>query len=1025
LCIDKSFCFSVNLYRTKRFLIFHREKKMPSKVGSILVGQKKLGVLSNGNFVVAYGSGTSYYAQVMSSTGELVGSAFSSSVFPTITLLPNGNFLLLYANGSNSYVQVVSADGALLGSPVATGATITVLPNSYFVVVAQNGALGYSTQVVDVNGALSGGAVPFTAVPTITPLSNSSFVAMYQSVGNYKVQVVSSGGSLLGTATAFGTAQPNITTLPSGNFVVSYGSVGNYLVQFVNGSGVLVGAAIQSGVPQSVTVLLSGNFVVSYGSGTSYSAQFVNGSGVLVGTAIQSIGLPIVTALLNGNFVVVYFANSQYHVNFFSATGGYVGAASGTVLLYTPTLIPLANGYVAAYGYYSSISSYYLQLLNSSGAAIGATILLGASPPSFNALPNGNSLVSYQNGTSYYTKVLATTGTFVGSTLQSTNSVGITLFSNGNFVATYSAGTNYYAQVMSQAGVLMGNAIQLGAYPPNVTPLPNGNFLLSYQSGTGYYGQLFNVNATAISSAFQLTGISSPGSADLLSDDYALLSWGAGANTQLQVFYVGSNLTLVNANQPLNYSQDGRSELGQINILTEYNTATAMLTLSDPQAGTLTTPTFGNSTATFSTQTGIWQAFGDVNDVNTLLNMTQFVPTPNYKENFTVSVAVVDEGDRNATGLLAMVGVPTAPVLKNNNLNITEGQRVILTNSNLQVSPIARPVTYTMSNLKGASFELVSDPGKAITQFTQQQIDNQQIVIISNRTAPVSYEVSLSDGVFTLPTVLANVTFINHAPVVVNAPSAQVVNVDQPFSFALMANQTFMEPDGDPMTYSAQLSDGSPLSNNIQLNTSDSSQLVFTGIFSKPSSLQLTLFARDPLNATAQTPLQIIAQSGGGSTTNNNTSALAQIVAPVGAAVGMAALAGLAFAFFQYSKNKESRKDKPLANLLRDALRLKGVDNFYDSENGRQYVDAVQLLETELQKQGIDCAQMEAQDLKNLSVAIARTAHNKITPATDCFGNTVITATDLKNHASNIAIGVQQYRALPVNGDEKISCFAS
>jgi hypothetical protein len=640
----------------------------------------------------------------------------------------------------------------------------------------------------------------------------------------------------------------------------------------------------------------------------------------------------------------------------------------------------------------------------STGALVGTAIQFGAYIGGITTLPNGNFVATYSTIPNYYYAqiVNATNGALLGSPIQGALAA---LLPNGNFVATYSTSSNYYAQVVNAtSGALVGNAMQFSVYAPTVTVLSNGNFLVTYSSSSNGYGQIFDSNATPISGTFE---ISSPPLSSIvrLSNDYLAITSTSG----IQIFYVGTTLALANTNQQINYLQDKTNDLSEIAILTEYNTANATLTLSNSQAGILTTSTSGNVTSTFSPQTGIWQASGDVNEVNALLNATQFIPTPNYKGNFTVDLSVVDGGNRTANGILTLIGIPTAPVLTNSSLAITEGQSVVLTNSDLGVTPATRPVTFTMTNVNGGYFEQISNVGQSITQFTQQQIDNQQIRFVSNRTAPVSYQVSLSDGVFTLPSVPANVTFINHAPVVINSPSTQVVAVNQPFDFSFVANQIFTDADGDPLTYFAESGDGSPLPNTVHFDASQPNQLDFNGLIGTLGGTQVNLFARDPLNATAKTQFQILAQFSN-STSITNINAASQIAAPVGVALGMVVLGGGGFAFWRYLKDKKGREGHQLANFLRDSLNLKGVDNFYESENGRNYVLFVQNLIQGLQQVGIDTKTMRPGELRELANDVATVARSKVRADSDCLGRSGITVDDLNSRTQELVAGVQMER---------------
>jgi hypothetical protein len=390
------------------------------------------------------------------------------------------------------------------------------------------------------------------------------------------------------------------------------------------------------------------------------------------------------------------------------------------------------------------------------------------------------------------------------------------------------------------------------------------------------------------------------------------------------------------------------------------------------------------------------------------------VPSTNYDGNFTIDLNVVDEGNRIASGVLTLVGIPTSPVLKNNTLTIEEGQSVLLSNSNLQVTPVTRPVTFTISDLQGGYFEWVSNPGKYILQFTEQQINAQQIRFVSNRTALVAYKVGVSDAHFNLPPVSANVIFTNHAPVVVNTPASQEIQVNQPFHFGLVANQTFMDIDGDPLTFTAALSNGTALPNWIQFDASQPNQLDFSGTASSVGSTYVSVFAKDPLNATARADFGLFAVNNGTVNTIANGSSGGIAGAVIGGLLGLGALVGAGFGFWRYATDKTTRKGEEFADYIRDALRLKGVGNFKDHAEGKRYLAMVNNLTQALQQAGIDATVMRTGELRELANDVAGAARNKISPAADCLGRSEITVDDLNSKLQDIIADVQILRSSSV-----------
>jgi len=69
---------------------------------------------------------------------------------------------------------------------------------------------------------------------------------------------------------------------------------------------------------------------------------------------------------------------------------------------------------------------------------------------------------------------------------------------------------------------------------------------------------------------------------------------------------------------------------------------TAILTLSNVEAGSLSTGTSGTVTSIFDATTGVWSASGALVDVNTLLAGVIFTPASNFSGNFSIDTSVSD-----------------------------------------------------------------------------------------------------------------------------------------------------------------------------------------------------------------------------------------------------------------------------------------------------------------------------------------------------------------------------------------------
>ena len=88
--------------------------------------------------------------------------------------------------------------------------------------------------------------------------------------------------------------------------------------------------------------------------------------------------------------------------------------------------------------------------------------------------------------------------------------------------------------------------------------------------------------------------------------------------------------------------------------------------------------------------------------------------------------------------------------LDHNQLKIDQGQTSLLTSDNLSAedsSGFTTTLTFKISGVVQGQFEFSSSPGKAITEFQQQNISNRVVNFVhDNSINPPAYKVSVSDG---------------------------------------------------------------------------------------------------------------------------------------------------------------------------------------------------------------------------------------------------------------------------------------
>jgi hypothetical protein len=100
--------------------------------------------------------------------------------------------------------------------------------------------------------------------------------------------------------------------------------------------------------------------------------------------------------------------------------------------------------------------------------------------------------------------------------------------------------------------------------------------------------------------------------------------------------------------------------------------------------------------------------------------------------------------------IITFNNVNDMPILVNNKLTINEGQTVVLNNAMLSATDVDNndaTLTFTVNNVQYGQFKRSSNPGVAITTFTQQEIIDSEIQFIhdGSKEAPF-YKVKVSDG---------------------------------------------------------------------------------------------------------------------------------------------------------------------------------------------------------------------------------------------------------------------------------------
>ena len=379
----------------------------------------------------------------------------------------------------------------------------------------------------------------------------------------------------------------------------------------------------------------------------------------------------------------------------------------------------------------------------------------------------------------------------------------------------------------------------------------------------------------------------------------------------------------------------------------------------------------------------------------------------------TIEFSVNDGTDESNLFSRELVIEPLSnqPVLINNQLIIEENENVVLSPADLSADDpdsADTDIVFTVTNVEGGQFELnfASDP---VTSFTQQQINTGQVRFSQDGSESVFYEVSVSDGTSATAPVAANVFFINvnDAPIVISNIPDKTLELEVPFNFIVLPDEIFSDPDGDPLSYQVEQDNGKALPNWLSYSMENNQSLLFAGIPPSTGQTRLSLLATDPQNAQGKTDFALTVPSGGSGGQNNIAGIAGGAAAGGVIALGVCAFAATAgiFGAWRYRKHqqfKEIRATYPFANALREKLNLTGVDNF-ESENSTAYRNAVEVLNGELKRVGIDISSFYNSELDGLVTPLANVIKANVPNQPSKFRGIKIDPSDLQNNATVIA----------------------
>lgn len=397
----------------------------------------------------------------------------------------------------------------------------------------------------------------------------------------------------------------------------------------------------------------------------------------------------------------------------------------------------------------------------------------------------------------------------------------------------------------------------------------------------------------------------------------------------------------------------------------------------------------------------------------------------NGENGFIVPAKSSSMGDFNGDGFSDLVigtgnslvhvvfGNPSNFFLVNNQLTFTGSRIVTLIITDLTViyPGNSSSLVYTVSNVTNGYFQLTSQPGSVITTFSQTALINQLVQFVYNGSdvAPF-YEISVNDGILQTPWSPASITFPSSIP-------------------PIIINYTFAVANGGSViltTTDIGASDPNIYGNNatllFQIFNLQRGQFVTSSSGTAISQFQQqdiilgnVKFIHDGSDVAPFANLQVFNSAGQNSSIvsigislNNGTTIIVKpgssvdITGPVagGAVGGTIFIAGAIGGGFWYRKRAQdaaTRKQHRFADHIRDALKLKGIDNF-ESEKGQRFLAVIQKLENGFSTQGgMTLSEMGDNELEGLAKQVAISARNKITSSTTLFAYSIIKPDDFND----------------------------
>ncbi len=201
----------------------------------------------------------------------------------------------------------------------------------------------------------------------------------------------------------------------------------------------------------------------------------------------------------------------------------------------------------------------------------------------------------------------------------------------------------------------------------------------------------------------------------------------------------------------------------------------------------------------------------------------------------------------------AVVTFNQAPIITVNPIILDQGQATLILPQEISATDdqtLSDDLVFQVANITpGDYFEYSSNLGYALTTFKQFTVTIGDVEFMQNGSnIPPIFSIRVTDGQIWTAWHTPVIHF-NHRPLLERTLPARTVVEGSSFSINL-GDDLFIDPDGNPLTLSAQQLGGAPLPNKMTFNASRSE---LNGILETLISLQIQIIASDPRGLTTST----------------------------------------------------------------------------------------------------------------------------------------------------------------------------